>query len=578
MKRTNTRLLVLCSLVLSAPAAMTAEFTPDSRVAEVTVYRQGVLVTRNARVSLPPGSHRVVLQGLPCVADPDSVRVSGLGSAGFEIGGIEVRQEFREPSLTPEYREIEGDLKEITRRQGLLDDRQRSLSTLREFLSGLKATGGQKASRGVLAEGFAVDSWQKAFEFFSARLNDLSREERSLESERQDLATRAAIAAGRLGQMVSRDGITRWNAAVLVHAPRGGEMILRVSYLATNAAWLPLYDARLDSGTERVGLSWQAQVSQTTGEDWKEVAVTLATTRPAAGIDLPVLASLHLRTLAARNGQGGFVNITDGLSLPILGRDYQDVLALAPGVTDIDGDGNPTVHGSRDVDVIGGTEGKSEVTAAHAQAVASRREVAVLFAVPGRLDIPSDGQPHKHLIAAREMDAKVEYRAIPAVVPTVYLLAKVTLPDEVPLLEGKVQHFVGADLVGSSWMSERSPGEEFSLSFGPDDRLKTERKQVARKAGRRGKDNELVYRFVTTLENHLGRNGLVEVKDRLPVSPDERIEVTLDQDETTPGATTDEKEPGILTWNVPVPNGGKTEIALTYYVRSPRGIALSGLE
>ncbi|PYT14558.1 MAG: hypothetical protein DMF51_08300 [Acidobacteria bacterium] len=86
-------------------------------------------------------------------------------------------------------------------------------------------------------------------------------------------------------------------------------MTLRVSYLAGNAAWHPLYDVRLDPVTEKVSLSWQAQVSQTTGEDWKDVAVTLATTQPSAGIDLPVLASLELRpvsqaSVAASDGEG----------------------------------------------------------------------------------------------------------------------------------------------------------------------------------------------------------------------------------------------------------------------------------
>src|SRR5258706_5956435 len=46
-------------------------------------------------------------------------------------------------------------------------------------------------------------------------------------------------------------------------------------------------------------------------------------------------------------------------SLPILGRNYQDVLALAPGVTDIDGDGNPNIHGARDTDVITLVDGVS---------------------------------------------------------------------------------------------------------------------------------------------------------------------------------------------------------------------------
>jgi hypothetical protein len=46
-------------------------------------------------------------------------------------------------------------------------------------------------------------------------------------------------------------------------------------------------------------------------------------------------------------------------ALPILGRNYQDVLTLAPGVTDVDGDGNPTIHGSRDTDVVTLVDGVS---------------------------------------------------------------------------------------------------------------------------------------------------------------------------------------------------------------------------
>ena len=36
--------------------------------------------------------------------------------------------------------------------------------------------------------------------------------------------------------------------------------------------------------------------------------------------------------------------------LPILGRTYQSILTLAPGVTDVDGDGNPNVNGARDTE------------------------------------------------------------------------------------------------------------------------------------------------------------------------------------------------------------------------------------
>src|SRR6185503_7290276 len=46
-------------------------------------------------------------------------------------------------------------------------------------------------------------------------------------------------------------------------------------------------------------------------------------------------------------------------ALPILGRNYQDILSLAPGVTDTDGDGNPNIHGARDTDVITLVDGVS---------------------------------------------------------------------------------------------------------------------------------------------------------------------------------------------------------------------------
>ena len=45
--------------------------------------------------------------------------------------------------------------------------------------------------------------------------------------------------------------------------------------------------------------------------------------------------------------------------LPLLGRDYQDLLTLAPGVSDVNGTGNPNIHGARDTDVITLVDGVS---------------------------------------------------------------------------------------------------------------------------------------------------------------------------------------------------------------------------
>ncbi|MDQ7086705.1 MAG: TonB-dependent receptor plug domain-containing protein [Acidobacteriota bacterium] len=48
-------------------------------------------------------------------------------------------------------------------------------------------------------------------------------------------------------------------------------------------------------------------------------------------------------------------------NLPVLGREYQSVLTLAPGVQDDDGDGNPNVHGARERDFRMTVDGVSNV-------------------------------------------------------------------------------------------------------------------------------------------------------------------------------------------------------------------------
>lgn len=552
-------------LLLCGGAARATEYKPASRVTEVTVYRDGALVSREARQALPPGDHRILLEEIPSVADPSSVRVTGSGTPGLTLGGVEVSQEFRPANLTPEYQALDKELQSLASEMGALDDRQKSINSLREFLSSLKATAGGESSKDLLTRGFAVDSWQKAFEFLSGRLNGLAAEERSMAPKRKELTEKIDVTRQKLSQLASQGGIQRWTASILVTSARGGEITLRAMYLAHSASWRPLYDARLDPASGKVELIWQAQVTQSTGEDWKDVGVTLSTTRPAAGIDLPKLASVslvpapiavyeHMRKAGGgRKDEEGYVAAgqeADRVSVDTYAGAVAGNLALAP----------------------------APAPAEMAEAGAARRDVAVTFDLQGKLDIPSDAQPHKHRVASRDLQGKTEYRTVPRLNPAVFLISKVTLTGDVPLLPGRVQHFVGPDLVGSSWMADRASGEEFPLSFGPDDRLKAERKSIWRKVEQKGKDDEIDYKFVTTLENHLPSDTTLELKDRIPVSGDERISVTLDEKDTTSGFTRDPNEPGILTWSVTLPKGGRKEMTLRYRVRAPRGLPITGME
>ncbi|HWM88468.1 MAG TPA: DUF4139 domain-containing protein, partial [Kofleriaceae bacterium] len=69
---------------------------------------------------------------------------------------------------------------------------------------------------------------------------------------------------------------------------------LHLDYLVPGARWAPAYALRLDEGMTGADLSLRAIVAQDTGEDWRQVALTLSTAEAQAWTELPELASIRI--------------------------------------------------------------------------------------------------------------------------------------------------------------------------------------------------------------------------------------------------------------------------------------------
>ena len=88
-----------------------------------------------------------------------------------------------------------------------------------------------------------------------------------------------------------------------LNADAAAPAMLRVTYAVRGARWTPLYDARLDTGGKdrkpSLELIRRAEITQTTGEDWADVALAVSTVRTAHGGSAPDLRSLIVRYPAA---------------------------------------------------------------------------------------------------------------------------------------------------------------------------------------------------------------------------------------------------------------------------------------
>lgn len=100
-------------------------------------------------------------------------------------------------------------------------------------------------------------------------------------------------------------------------------------------------------------------------------------------VDLPIQLAEELTERVKITANADVIDLSDNSTtntfsdefvqdLPVPGRFYQNVLTLAPGVQDSDGDGNPNVHGSRERDfkaVVGGVSNVDPLTGGWASRV-----------------------------------------------------------------------------------------------------------------------------------------------------------------------------------------------------------------
>jgi uncharacterized protein (TIGR02231 family) len=204
------------------------------------------------------------------------------------------------------------------------------------------------------------------------------------------------------------------------------------------------------------------------------------------------------------------------------------------------------------------------------------------FQIPSRRDIPSDGSDHRVGVAQDAYPVQLTLVAVPRLSPAAFLEGKITYGGEQTLLPGTAQLYRDGDFVGTTELEAKAPGESFDLGFGQDDQIRVERKAVKDEEGKAGgifdmDKGERRYHWVTTVANYHGGTRLVEVREQLPHSRQEKIEVTAG-DFKPKSDPEDGNKPGLKVWKMVLGPKEKTTIDFAYSVKFPAGSQISGLE
>ena len=171
-----------------------------------------------------------------------------------------------------------------------------------------------------------------------------------------------------------------------------------------NASWSALYDVRvsMNKTNKPVELVYKAAITQSTGEPWDDVPIILETATPTDNVTVPRLDPWRVSVYTP--------------PLPTLAQ-ARPAYQVAEEQEESDEDMG---FGLFD-DGIPSQSAPAPKMAVTSALVVSQGNITATFRVPGRTTVPSDGAVHSVTIAKLDLDAAMEWVAIPKKDPRTHL-------------------------------------------------------------------------------------------------------------------------------------------------------------
>lgn len=616
-------LIAACAALVSTLLFAQSDTTKaTSQIESVTVYFQGAQISRKAKVKLPPGKQTLVLTGVTAQLNPSRIEVKG--GSGLTILSVNHRLRKPESAQQKSIREkSEAQIKALENRMQVLHNRESVFGIEERLLM-------ENMNFQTKTAGATVAEIREAANFYRARLNEIGSAKLEIANQLTQVQDSVRIINQNLSKLIAGDNILQSEIVVAVNSPSAFSGNVEFSYFVESAGWQPLYDFRVREITDPLQVIYNANVYQSSGEDWKNVDVTLSSGFPEMSGTAPELNPWYLNRPVYRpmpqspSGQGALSGqISDGKTgepLP-----YVNLTLLLNGspmyqtTTDIDGRyaikpvkaGNYSIraeyigyqNNEQGGIYIGANQNKIHnlnmtesvavlnemvVRAEMPRATRDYRAKALIddadtesapapamqltpnqisYKIPTSYTIPSDGQDYLMAIKEAEIDAGYIYHTIPKYDTDVYLIAQIPNWSELNLLSGNSSIYYQGAYTGDAYVDANYTGDTLQISLGRDRNI-----TVSREGNKELNDKRIFggsVKEVVAWELSIRNNKPVPIKiEILDQFPLSEIKTIEIKHGNHAGAKVDDKT-GKLTWQKTIPASSTEKINFDYELKYP---------
>ncbi len=532
------------------------------KITDVTVFQDRAIINRSDEIKFTKGRGEYIFKNLPASINNQSIRVKGFGE--LLILGLDIYDEYLDEYSEQEIIKIKNELINFKLLEISLNNKIKNNEFKRNFLNNLNFDNIKIVDRNDFKKINSGD-YQALYDFYKGNYSLIDQENFKLKNELAELIKKIKKIEFDLNKISSGKSLKIINCRINYEAQVEGIASLLVSYMVNNAKWNPLYDARLNHKKRILELTYFAQTTQTTGENWKDVNLSFSTAQPQIGAFLPDIAPWYVdfyyppppspkmylkRSMKKDSNREGEKEKEEKLGV--------DMIAQAI-VSD-----DETISASIDKDD-------------YVQSEVATSGINAVFNAMNTYSVDSDGTVKKALLLIDEFPVKLEYIIIPRLSENAYLKAKIKNNKNYPLLSGKVNVYHDNNYVGESNISTVSANEEFEIFLGIDPGIDVKYQllnKFTQKSGLTSQNNKIIYKYRITINSYKENEEEIQLFEQIPLSGDKDIKVKIENQDIFNSPD----QNGTLFVVFTLKPKEKKELNFSYSVEYPKDKNINGLE
>ena len=526
-------LLLLCLITNLTFGQTVKEQLAESKIEKVTVFLSGASVMRSARVAVASGKTEIRFNRITPYLDVNSIQVKSEGDVAIQSVTIEKDFLGAKPSIA-----------EITKLENQRETIQDKIAIDKSLLTVYKREEEMLIKNQLIVgqnTGLKAMDLKESVDFQRLRMTEVLAKQLELDKIIKKAEIEALKITNQIAQITGNRGEETSVVVVTVLSNNPTNVNFTLSYFVANTNWTPSYDLRVKDISKPLNLTFKANINQNSGEDWKDVKLSLSTGEPRKQGNAPVLNTWYLNE-----------------QIPMERQMKQRMMAFEMNK-------NTSVPAQAQLDEV-------VMTASYGTVQTNYQQTAKSFDLPQPYTIKDGSENFQVELKPLEIPATYEYYVAPKYDKDAFLTAKIVDWEQYDLMAGTMKLYFEDTYLGDSYLNVNNQ-DTLSISLGRDKGVVVTRNKMTdfRKKQSLG-SNKVDSRGYEIVVRNTKRQAInLTIEDQFPISKAKEIEVNEQEAEEAEI----NKETGKITWRLKLEPNKEKKLKHKFTIKSPKGMVLN---